>query len=79
MGNARSAKRKLTAAPKPKEDIEALAVKAKGAREQKCIKEVNALLEKYRCNLSVTCQIGGASIPLDQLFKFGASISLVSK
>lgn len=71
---------KLTAVPNSEEmDVEELAAKQKLAREEQCSKEINGLLEMYKCEMRITVQIGQQQIPLAQVLSFPGVLLVVSK
>lgn len=60
-------------------DFEAKAAEARDKRVNSCVGEVNAVLEKHRCQFLIVVQIGDQSKPLDQVLGLPAQMMVVSK
>lgn len=64
---------------KVEEDVEVLAEKARLARQDKCMKEINELLEKNRCNLQTVLLIADQPILLSNVLTFRSVIQVISR
>lgn len=60
-------------------DFEAKAEEAKLKRIEGCIAEVNATLEKYRCDVQCTVEIAGQLVPLAVVLNFPNKVQILSK
>lgn len=70
---------KLTVPSKRIKDIETLAAEAKLKRETTCAAEINALLEKHKCQFTILAQFNGSTLPLDQVIKLPLAFNVISK
>lgn len=70
---------KLRAVEKETEDIEALAAKARVARQQKCTEAVNKVLEEHNCQLQIAVQVGSQALLLSQVLNLPAQALITSK
>lgn len=60
-------------------DIEAQAEAAKVARVERCIAEVNKVLEAHRCQVQCAVEISGQLVPLSVLLNLPNRVQVVSK
>lgn len=67
---------KLKAVP---DDTETLATKAKVERQEKCSKEVNAVLEKHKCELHVLVHLTDRTEPLRNILNLPVTLAVLSK
>lgn len=61
------------------EDIEALAAKARMARQQKCTEAVNKVLEEHNCRLQIAVKVGEQTKPLHEVLNLPAQALITSK
>lgn len=60
-------------------DFEKKAEEAKLKRVENCMAEVNAVLEKHRCDVQCVVEIGGQLVPLSAILNFPNKVQIVSK
>lgn len=69
----------LRAVETQEEDIEALAAKARMARQEKCTQAVSKVLEEHNCHLVVLVRVGDQGVPLSQILNLPAQAVITSK
>ena len=70
---------RTAAKQKPAIDFEAKAEEQKQRRVRACVEEVNAVLEKHRCDIRTEIQYGEQWIPVSTLLTLPNRVAIVSK
>lgn len=60
-------------------DVEALALEAKIKRQTTCSDEINTVLEKHKCQLTVHVTLGNQSVPLAEVVRLPLTLDVVSR
>jgi len=61
------------------DDIEALAAKAREAREKKCSEDVIDILEANNCQVVAMVQIGGQRVPVEAILRIPVEVGVEAR
>lgn len=71
--------RKLKTVQPTRADLEKAILEKKAIEQDKCSKELNAVLEKYGCGLQTIVQIGEVAYTLDKVLAAPSQVVVLSK